>query len=235
MTPVVGDRCVGKVKAAEVGRSFESDEAHPALHTFAQQTHQPSWSELSGKEPWHLAPASSMQLKIEACSAASICTCVTVVCVWPVRGVTIGQQRRQTVWGHMWLLLSRLSCLSTRNKCWAVYVPDPFCHYCCFSPVRCFLSVPGQWFSGEWTVFGFWFLVVFQWKFLWEPGEVSVFVGQVGNCKGQVRTGGERTKYMLTTWMSIGANCTVRQEKKRPICIERGEQRHRVNIKNICD
>ncbi len=87
MTPVARDRCVGKVKAAEVGRSFESDEAHPALHTFAQQTRQPSWSEPSGKEPWHLAPMSSMQLKIEACSAASICACVTGLCL-------------ASAWGH---------------------------------------------------------------------------------------------------------------------------------------
>lgn len=51
MTPVVGDRCVGKVEAVEVGQSFESDEAHPAVPTCAQQTRQISWSELSGKEP----------------------------------------------------------------------------------------------------------------------------------------------------------------------------------------
>lgn len=51
MTPVVGDRCVGKVKAVEVGQSFESDEAHPAVRICAQQTRQTSWSKPSGKEP----------------------------------------------------------------------------------------------------------------------------------------------------------------------------------------
>lgn len=69
-----------------------------------------------------------------------------------------------------------------------------------------FFLVKENWLDFVW--------LFFRWKFLCKPGEVSVFVGQVGDCEGQVRRGEERTKNMLTTWMSIGGNCTVRQERK---------------------
>lgn len=56
--------------------------------------------------------------------------------------------------------------------------------------------------------------VVFCWKFLREPGEVSVFVGQVGDCAVQGRSGEERPTNMLTAYMSIADNCTEKQERK---------------------
>lgn len=126
MTPVVGGRCISKVKAVEVhGTCFESDEAHPSPNTFAQQTHQTSWFMLSGKEPWHLPPTSSLAIKngsMFCCQHVCVCVCFSV-CAF-VSGqrsgsLSFSKETDSEVTG-LWSQLSPLSCLSTCNKCCVV-------------------------------------------------------------------------------------------------------------------
>lgn len=155
MTLVAEDRCVGRVKAVEVGQRFET---HPALRTCAQQTHQTSWSKLSGKAPW-LGCTSSVQLKIKACSAISNCVCV---CVWLCICVA-------RVWGHSWAAQETDGVRSHVPDCccfnFPVWPPGTnvvlFTHQtylslqlfrCCspFSLRAC--STAGEWFSRKRTV-----------------------------------------------------------------------------------
>lgn len=62
---------------------------------------------------------------------------------------------------------------------------------------------------------------------------MCLFVGQVGDCEVQVR-GGEAQKH--ADYMDVyRRQLHSKAGEKIPVCIERGEQRKRVSIKNICE
>lgn len=164
MTSVVGDSCVGKVKAVEVGRSFESDEAHPAVRTCAQQSRQ----NLLVWAVW-IRTMTSCSNVINAIKNWSMFSCQRLcvwlwlsIAVWPVCGVTLGQWE-ETVWGHMCLTAVVSTFLFVNEEQIVLFIRQTslslLCH--CFSLVHCFFSVPassaGQHISSKRTVVGFCF------------------------------------------------------------------------------
>jgi len=124
------------------------------------------------------------QLKTVLCSYLRV---ILSICVRPVLGVTVGQQRRQTVRVHTWLTAVVSTFLFVHEKQICFLFARPLCHHCCFSQVHCSLAGPAaeqdnDFLVNEQRLEFVW--VVFWWKLLWEIG---VLLGQVGDCAGQVR------------------------------------------------